>query len=52
MRHPDRFRNFADEEAKAVAMPDYVVQAVPGLLQTPAYARSPFEHRRPMPTTS
>ncbi|MFB7517722.1 helix-turn-helix domain-containing protein [Streptomyces sp. NPDC056144] len=48
VRHPDWFRNFADEEAKAVALHYYAVQAVPGILQTPAYARSLFEHRRPM----
>ncbi|MET9930913.1 MULTISPECIES: helix-turn-helix transcriptional regulator [unclassified Streptomyces] len=48
VRHPDWFRDFAHEEAKAVALHYYEVQAVPGVLQTPAYARSLFEHRRPM----
>ncbi|MGA4973835.1 helix-turn-helix domain-containing protein [Streptomyces cinereoruber] len=48
VRHPDWFRDFAHEEAKAVALHYYAVQAVPGVLQTPAYARSLFEHRRPM----
>lgn len=48
VRHPDWFRSFAKEEAEAVALHYYEVQAVPGILQTPAYARSLFEHRRPM----
>ncbi|MEX0173479.1 helix-turn-helix domain-containing protein [Streptomyces sp. LMG1-1-1.1] len=48
VRHPDWFRDFADEEAKAVALHYYEVQAVPGILQTPAYARCLFEHLRPM----
>ncbi|MER5311147.1 helix-turn-helix transcriptional regulator [Streptomyces sp. NPDC002773] len=48
VRHPDWFRDFAEEEAKAVALHYYAVQAVPGLLQTQAYACSLFEHRRPM----
>ncbi|MER7625459.1 helix-turn-helix transcriptional regulator [Streptomyces sp. NPDC126503] len=48
VRHPGWFRDFADAESKAVASHYYEVQAVPGVLQTPAYARSLFEHRRPM----
>ncbi|MER6097883.1 helix-turn-helix transcriptional regulator [Streptomyces sp. NPDC001728] len=48
VRHPDWFRSFAKTEAEAVALHYYEVQAVPGLLQTPSYARSLFEHRRPM----
>ncbi|MEU9855316.1 helix-turn-helix transcriptional regulator [Streptomyces sp. NPDC047974] len=47
-RHPDWFQSFAKEEARALAAHYYEVQAVPGVLQTPAYARSLFEHRRPM----
>ncbi|MFI8255796.1 helix-turn-helix domain-containing protein [Streptomyces filamentosus] len=47
-RHPDWFQNFAKEEARALAAHYYEVQAVPGILQTPAYARTLFEHRRPM----
>ncbi|MFE1272377.1 Scr1 family TA system antitoxin-like transcriptional regulator [Streptomyces sp. NPDC058758] len=47
-RHPDWFQSFAKEEARALAAHYYEVQAVPGILQTPAYARSLFEHRRPM----
>ncbi|MFE5910421.1 helix-turn-helix domain-containing protein [Streptomyces wedmorensis] len=48
VRHPDWFQDYAEAEAKAVALHYYAVQAVPGILQTPAYARSLFEHRRPM----
>ncbi|MFB7863946.1 helix-turn-helix domain-containing protein [Streptomyces sp. NPDC056069] len=48
VRHPDWFRSFAKEEADAVANHYYEVQAVPGILQTPSYARTLFEHRRPM----
>ncbi|MFF0478349.1 helix-turn-helix domain-containing protein [Streptomyces sp. NPDC004284] len=48
VRHPDWFRSYAKEEAEAVALHYYAVQAVPGILQTPAYSRSLFEHRRPM----
>ncbi|MFJ5828876.1 helix-turn-helix domain-containing protein [Streptomyces sp. NPDC093089] len=47
-RHPDWFQDFADAEAKAVALHYYEVQAVPGILQTEAYARYLFENRRPM----
>ncbi|MFF7182018.1 Scr1 family TA system antitoxin-like transcriptional regulator [Streptomyces sp. NPDC008121] len=47
-RHPDWFRDFAKAEAEAVALHYYAVQAVPGILQTEAYARSLFAHRRPM----
>lgn len=48
VRHPDWFRNFAEAEAKAVALHYYEVQAVPGLLQTEAYARALFGNRRPL----
>ncbi|MET9437756.1 helix-turn-helix transcriptional regulator [Streptomyces sp. NPDC006551] len=47
-RHPDWFRDFAKAEAEALALHYYEVQAVPGLLQTPAYARAVFRHRRPL----
>ncbi|MFD6762519.1 helix-turn-helix domain-containing protein [Streptomyces roseolus] len=47
-RHPDWFQSFAKEEARALAAHYYEVQAVPGILQTPAYARSLFERSRPM----
>ncbi|MFB7450413.1 helix-turn-helix domain-containing protein [Streptomyces sp. NPDC056194] len=48
VRHPDWFRNFANAEAEAVALHYYEVQAVPGLLQTRAYAQTLFERSRPM----
>ncbi|MFF8804496.1 helix-turn-helix domain-containing protein [Streptomyces omiyaensis] len=47
-RHPDWFRSFAKAEGEAVALHYYAVQAVPGILQTPAYAESVFRHRRPL----
>lgn len=48
VRHPDWFQDFAKAEAEAVALHYYAVQAVPGILQTPAYAESIFRHRRPL----
>ncbi|MEU3605216.1 helix-turn-helix transcriptional regulator [Streptomyces sp. NPDC035033] len=48
VRHPDWFQSFAKEEARALAAHYYEVQAVPGILQTPAYARALFERSRPM----
>ncbi|MFJ9827167.1 Scr1 family TA system antitoxin-like transcriptional regulator [Streptomyces sp. NPDC101160] len=48
VRHPDWFQDFADEEKKALALHYYEVQAVPGLLQTQAYARAVYSHRRPV----
>ncbi|MFI2733474.1 Scr1 family TA system antitoxin-like transcriptional regulator [Streptomyces sp. NPDC018711] len=48
VRHPDWFRSFAKAQAEAVALHYYEVQAVPGLLQTPAYAEAVFRHRRPL----
>ncbi|MCP3759994.1 helix-turn-helix transcriptional regulator [Streptomyces sp. TBY4] len=47
-RHPDWFRKFAVAEAGSVALHYYEVQAIPGLLQTEAYARALFRHRRPV----
>ncbi|MGW1978768.1 helix-turn-helix domain-containing protein [Streptomyces sp. NPDC001889] len=47
-RHPDWFRDFADAEAQALAIHDYSVQAIPGLLQTEEYARAVFTHWRPL----
>ncbi|MDT9690550.1 helix-turn-helix transcriptional regulator [Streptomyces sp. P9(2023)] len=47
-RHPDWFRDFAKAEAEAVALHYYEVQAVPGILQTPAYAETVFRYRRPL----
>ncbi|MEU1861540.1 helix-turn-helix domain-containing protein [Streptomyces gardneri] len=48
VRHPDWFRSFAKAEAEAVALHYYAVQAVPGILQTPAYAEAVFRYRRPL----
>ncbi|MFF1507883.1 Scr1 family TA system antitoxin-like transcriptional regulator [Streptomyces sp. NPDC058326] len=48
VRHPDWFQDFAKAESEAVALHYYAVQAVPGILQTPAYALSLFRDRRPM----
>ncbi|MEV5968549.1 helix-turn-helix transcriptional regulator [Streptomyces sp. NPDC051921] len=48
VRHPDWFQDFADAEAKAVALHYYAVTAVPGVLQTPSYARAVYGHRRSM----
>ncbi|WTR56070.1 helix-turn-helix transcriptional regulator [Streptomyces sp. NBC_00122] len=47
-RHPDWFRDYAQAEAEALALHVYSVQAVHGLLQTEAHARSVFSHRRPV----
>ncbi|MGP9019318.1 helix-turn-helix domain-containing protein [Streptomyces sp. BR1] len=48
VRHPGWFRDYANVEAEAVSLHVYSVQAVPGLLQTEAYARAVFTHRRPL----
>lgn len=37
---PDWLAQFIDREARAVALSEYASQIVPGLLQTPAYARA------------
>ncbi|MER6996973.1 helix-turn-helix transcriptional regulator [Streptomyces sp. NPDC000410] len=47
-RHPDWFRDYAKEEAEAVAVHDYSNQAIPGLLQTEDTARAIFRQRRPL----
>ncbi|OPC80999.1 hypothetical protein B4N89_08610 [Embleya scabrispora] len=39
-RHPGRWRLLADYEAQAVRIGTYAPQVVPGLLQTPDYARA------------
>lgn len=41
-------RVWAEHEAEAVRLCTYECRLVPGLLQTPAYARVLFEHRRPL----
>ncbi|MEV8624026.1 helix-turn-helix transcriptional regulator [Streptomyces sp. NPDC051079] len=48
VRHPDWFQDFAKAEAEAVALHYYEVQAVPGLLQTPSYAKAVYGFRRPV----
>ncbi|MFD7610467.1 Scr1 family TA system antitoxin-like transcriptional regulator [Streptomyces sp. NPDC059828] len=48
VRHPDWFRDFAEAEAKAVALHYYENQSIPGLLQTSEYARAVFTQRRPL----
>ncbi|MEV6200203.1 helix-turn-helix transcriptional regulator [Streptomyces sp. NPDC051771] len=47
-RHPDWFRSFAAAEAEALALHYFAPQAVPGILQTHAYAEAVFRHRRPL----
>lgn len=37
--HPDQYRRYMDFEAEAVVIEQYGAQALPGLLQTEAYAR-------------
>ncbi|MBD0707191.1 MULTISPECIES: helix-turn-helix domain-containing protein [unclassified Streptomyces] len=48
VRHPNWFQDFAKAEAEAVALHYYAPHAVPGLLQTQAYADAVFRHRRPL----
>ncbi|MFF9566890.1 helix-turn-helix domain-containing protein [Streptomyces sp. NPDC014685] len=47
-RHPEWYRGYATLEAAASQIYDYNNQAVPGLLQTEAYARAIFTQRRPL----
>ncbi|MCT4357245.1 helix-turn-helix domain-containing protein [Streptomyces sp. Je 1-79] len=42
VQHPDWFERRARMDAEAVSLREYQVQMVPGLLQTPEYARSLF----------
>ena len=42
VEHPDWFRRRAEMDAVAVELYEYQVQVVPGLLQTPGYARALF----------
>ncbi|MEU3396838.1 helix-turn-helix domain-containing protein [Streptomyces filamentosus] len=48
VRHPDWFRSFAAAEGEALALHYFAPQAVPGILQTHAYAEAVFRHRRPL----
>jgi transcriptional regulator with XRE-family HTH domain len=45
VEHPDWFQRRVDMEAKAVALYDYQAMFVPGLLQTPGYARALLSQR-------
>ncbi|WP_327375110.1 helix-turn-helix domain-containing protein [Streptomyces sp. NBC_01216] len=42
VEHPDWFRRRAEMDAQAVALREYQVQVIPGLLQTEEYARALF----------
>ncbi|WP_137993205.1 helix-turn-helix domain-containing protein [Streptomyces vilmorinianum] len=46
-RYPEFARDFIDEEAKALSLCWYENQVVPGLLQTPEYARAVFDSLYP-----
>ncbi|MFF4706176.1 helix-turn-helix domain-containing protein [Streptomyces sp. NPDC001288] len=45
VEHPDWFGRWVEMEAKAAAMYQYQTMVVPGLLQTPDYARALFSQR-------
>ncbi|KAF0650770.1 MULTISPECIES: helix-turn-helix domain-containing protein [Streptomyces] len=47
VRHPEWFRDYARLEAEAVGLCYFANQAVPGLFQTPEYARAVFTSRQP-----
>ncbi|GGQ91314.1 helix-turn-helix domain-containing protein [Kitasatospora griseola] len=40
VEHPDWFRRFAEMEARATVLRQYEIAWIPGLLQTPTYARA------------
>ncbi|MFF3315318.1 Scr1 family TA system antitoxin-like transcriptional regulator [Streptomyces sp. NPDC003035] len=42
-RYPEFVQDFVEEEAKALSLYSYQNQVVPGLLQTPEYARAVFD---------
>ncbi|MFD9395822.1 Scr1 family TA system antitoxin-like transcriptional regulator [Streptomyces sp. NPDC060000] len=46
-KHPEHFAEAADAEAQATAIRQYAPLLIPGLLQTPAYARAVFRAYRP-----
>ncbi|WP_371501129.1 Scr1 family TA system antitoxin-like transcriptional regulator [Kitasatospora sp. NBC_00374] len=46
--HPDWFRRYAGLEAEATIIRQFQVQLVPGLLQTPDYARTLFRAKEPL----
>ncbi|MER5212428.1 helix-turn-helix transcriptional regulator [Streptomyces sp. NPDC002838] len=45
VEHPDWFRRRAEMDEKAVALREYQERVIPGLLQTPDYARALFSRR-------
>ncbi|MFG3115296.1 Scr1 family TA system antitoxin-like transcriptional regulator [Streptomyces sp. NPDC048197] len=45
VEHPDWFRRRAEMDAVAVALREYQERVIPGLLQTPDYARALFSRR-------
>ncbi|MGW2043618.1 helix-turn-helix domain-containing protein [Streptomyces sp. NPDC001858] len=45
VEHPDWFRRWVDMEAQAVALHQYQTMLMPGLLQTPDYARALLSQR-------
>ncbi|MBM4793986.1 helix-turn-helix domain-containing protein [Streptomyces sioyaensis] len=45
VQHPDWFERRAEMDAEAVALREYQEQVIPGLLQTPDYARVLFSRR-------
>ncbi|MER7777917.1 helix-turn-helix transcriptional regulator [Streptomyces sp. NPDC096191] len=46
-KHPQHFAEAAEAEAQATAIRQYAPLLIPGLLQTPAYARAVFRAYRP-----
>ncbi|MDI2126022.1 helix-turn-helix domain-containing protein [Yinghuangia seranimata] len=48
VRHPDWFKDYAELEAKAVELCEFSTLAIPGQMQTEAYARAVFTNRRPI----
>lgn len=48
VRHPAWFRDYARQEDMAVELNYYSTMAIPGILQTEAYARQVFASQRPL----
>ncbi|MEW2396925.1 helix-turn-helix transcriptional regulator [Streptomyces sp. NPDC046862] len=46
-KHPEHFAEAVEAEAQATAIREYAPLLIPGLLQTPAYARAVFRAYRP-----
>lgn len=49
-KYPDHFAEAAEAEARATALKEYAALLIPGLLQTPEYARAVFRAYRPTAT--